>query len=129
MASIWMVSTRAHLAHWCSDASVPVVVAPIFPVSATAQADFSEAADRLHAHDELRVLVPELPLHPQPQRRAVSHRQVLSVHAVCEDGLRMKRVGQIDAFVVRRATEIVGAMEDDEARLRPELRPLEQRAK
>src|SRR5688572_31489353 len=112
-----------------SDTRIPIIVAPVFPVPATALADFGQAVDRFDTHDELRVLVPELALHPQPQRGAVSHRQVTSVHAVGEDGLPMKRVDQVDALVIGRAPEIVGAMKDDEARLGPQLRPLEQRAK
>ena len=52
------------------------------------------------AHQVLGLLVAELALDPQAQRRAVRHRQVLAVHAVGQDGLRVEGVNEVDALVV-----------------------------
>ena len=66
----------------------------------------------------LACLVAELAFDPKPQRRAMADRQGAVVHAVGEDGLRMEGVDQVDALVVGRAAEIVGAVQDDVARVR-----------
>src|SRR3982074_2618242 len=104
-----------------SDPAVPLVTA-VFPEAALAAPDAVESLDRLHPGDELGVLVADVTLDPQPQRRAVAHRARRAVHVVGQDGLRMEGIEQVDAFVVEAAAiwaahHLVEAMEDDIARL------------
>src|SRR5678816_594235 len=70
----------------CSDARVPLV-ALVFPVAALPFADARETFDELEAHHVFRVLVAELPLDAQPDRRAVRYGQRLVVQRVCEQRL------------------------------------------
>src|SRR5439155_11210201 len=61
---------RRKLTVWLSDARVPLV-ALILPIATVAAGDVREAIDELDFHHVLRVLVPQLPLDPQPNRRPV----------------------------------------------------------
>src|SRR5690606_19876355 len=99
-----------------SDASVPLV-AQVFPVAALTLADGVQAIDRLDRGQVLGVFVAEVAFDPQPQWRAVLDRQRLAVERMGDQGLRMPRIVQIAAFVIRHAAEIVGATKHDEARL------------
>jgi hypothetical protein len=38
-----------------------------------------------------------MPLDPKPQRRAMPDREILPVHAVGQDRLRMKRINEVDS--------------------------------
>ena len=74
----------------------------------------------------LAMLVAQLALDAQPDRRAVLDRQRRVVELVGEDRLRMVGVVEVDAFVVRLGAVIlhrVGAIEHHVARLRARLRP------
>ena len=100
---------------------VPLVAA-VLPEAAAAAAEAGEAVDQLDAHDVFRLLVAELALDPQPQRRAMRDRQVLAVHAIGQDRLRMEGVDEVDAFVilavaVGRLLVFVGAVEHGIARV------------
>ncbi|EEF25729.1 conserved hypothetical protein, partial [Ricinus communis] len=79
------------------DARIPFV-APVFPVAAVTAPQVLQAVDDLDAHDVLGLLVAELPLHAQAQRRAVADARVAAVHAVGEQGLRVKGIDQVEAF-------------------------------
>jgi hypothetical protein len=59
----------------------------------------------------------------------VADRQDGVVHAVGEDRLRVEGIDQIDALVIGRAAEVVGAVQDDVARVRRQPRPLEHGSK
>src|SRR5450432_913039 len=102
-----------------SDSRVPLVAA-VFPEAAIAAAEVAVVVHRLDPHDVLGLLVAELALDAQAQRRAVRHRQRLVVHGVGQDGLRVVGVDQVDALVVlaravQRLLERVAAVEDDVA--------------
>src|SRR6185436_17312741 len=56
------------------DPGVPLVTL-IFPIAALAAGDVGEALDQLDPHQIFGVLVAQLTLDPQPDRRAVRHRQ------------------------------------------------------
>ncbi len=62
----------------------------VFPIAALALADPRKAVDRLDAHDELGVLVAELPFDAQTNRRAMADFQRLVVERVGQDGLGWK---------------------------------------
>src|SRR5215471_20084195 len=81
--------------------SCPPFVAVIFPIATLAAVDLLEVLDELDAHDILRVLVAKLSFHAKTHRGAVRHRQRSVVEIVGEDRLRMKRILEVDAFVVR----------------------------
>ena len=85
-----------------SDPRVPLV-ALVLPVAALAAGDLGELDDEFDRRDVLRVLVAQLPLDAQPQRRAVGHRQRRVVQVVGEDRLRVARVVEVDALVVEIA--------------------------
>ena len=76
-----------------------------------------EPVGHLDAHDVFGLLVAELALDPQPQRRAMGDRQRPRRSGMGQDGLGMEGVDQVDALVVvARAVGAcfvhVGAMED-----------------
>src|SRR5258705_124305 len=75
-----------------SESPIPLVAA-VFPEAALAAADAVEPLDRLDAGDELRMLVADVALDPQPQRRAVAHRQRLAVGRK----IRRDQVGRVFA--------------------------------
>src|SRR5438105_57387 len=81
-----------------SQSRIPLVAA-VFPETAFAPTDTIEPVDGLDAGDVLGVLVADVTLDPQPQRRAMGDRQGLAVHAIGENGLGMEGVEQIEAFV------------------------------
>src|SRR5215203_7511113 len=91
-----MIRARARIR---SDAGVPLITV-VFPVAAVAASDGGEALDQLDSHHVLRMLVSELALDAQSNRRAVGDRQVLAVEPVCEDRLRMHCIVHVDALVV-----------------------------
>src|SRR5436190_22998339 len=98
-----------------SQPRIPLVAA-IFPEAALALADAVESFDGLDAGQVFGVLVADLALDPQPQRRAVADRQRIAVHAVGQNGLRMQRIEQVEALVIEaaavgRAHQLVDAIE------------------
>src|SRR5580765_4668493 len=102
-----------------SDAGVPLV-AVVFPITALPARDLVEALHELDAQHVLRVLVTELALDAQADRRAVRDRQPLVVELIGQDRLRMEGIVHVDALVVRTGSVVlhrVGAMEHDVARL------------
>src|SRR5215469_3221347 len=108
-----------------SQPRVPLVAA-VLPEAAPAARDVAEAVRHFDAVDVFGVFVADLPLDPQPQRRAVGDRQGLAVHHIGQNGLRMHRVEQIDALIVETAVvggahHLIYAMEHDVARLRHQL--------
>src|SRR5207302_11333549 len=66
------------------------------------------------AVQELQALVTELPLHAQPQRRAVRDREITAVHAVSQNRLRVQGVEHVDAL-----GGVVERIEAHEASARP----------
>src|SRR3954468_12913254 len=103
-----------------SNPRIPLVAGAVLPIAALAEADPGEAFDRFDPHHIFGVLVAELALDPEPERGAVAGFEGRIVHRPGEDGLRMESVDQVDALIIRNAAEIVGAVEDDVARLAPE---------
>lgn len=85
--------------------------------------------ETISTHDELCVLVAELALDPEADRGAVADRQLPVVHAVGEDCLRMKGVGEINALIVGHPGEVIGAVQDHVARRRLHLDLVQHRAK
>src|SRR6185369_2141364 len=81
------------------DPGVPLVTL-IFPIAALAAGDVGEALDQLDPHQIFGVLVAQLTLDPQPDRRAVRYRQRLVVQLVGQNCLRMVGIFEIDALVV-----------------------------
>ena len=80
---------------------------------------FLSEVDGLDAGDVFGVLVADLALHPEAKRRAMLDRQCLAVHAIGEDGLRVKGVEQVDAFIIELALRhLVETVKDDIARFR-----------
>src|SRR5262245_17137426 len=79
-----------------SDSCVPLVTV-VLPVAALASCDVREAFDEFDAQQVLRVLVAELALDAQAQRRAVLDRQGLPVQSVGEDRLRVVGILHVDA--------------------------------
>src|SRR5262245_26045697 len=112
-----------------SDAGVPLV-SLVLPVATHAARDAREALDELEADDVLGMLVSELALDAQAERRAVLDGQRLVVELVGEKRLRMHRVQHVDAFVVEPGTVVlhrIGAIEHDVSRLRFDTGRFEQR--
>src|SRR5690606_15457609 len=99
-----------------SDTRVPLIAA-VLPVTALAIADLVEAGHCLNPRQVLGVLVAEVALDAQPQRSSVADRERLTVKLMGDERLRVERVVEVTAFVVRHAAKIVGAAEDDEAGL------------
>src|ERR1700731_4515318 len=109
-----------------SNPGIPFVAA-IFPIAALAAVQPGEAAHELDARDVFRHLVAELTLEPEAQRRAMGDVELLAVHLIGEDRLRMGGVGKVDALVIADRFWIIaqaaviqgiGAVEDDIVRLR-----------
>src|SRR6476620_4850710 len=76
------------------------------------------------------MLVAELALHAQPQRRAMRLSEGRAVHVVGEDRLRVEGVDEVDALIIFSiAAERVGAMEDEIAGVGLETHTLQQRCK
>src|ERR1700691_108576 len=108
----------------------------MFPEAALAAAEGCEGIDQLDSHHVFRHLVAELPPETQAQWCAIGDRQGLAVQLVGKKRLRMVGVDEVDALVVGRAARSadarlprlqivglaplkpVGAMEDDDLRLR-----------
>src|SRR5258708_7216315 len=88
-----------------SEASLPRIplVAAVLPEAAFAAGDLGKAIQGLDAVDVFGVLVADMTLHPQPQRRTMSDRQGFAVHPVSHNGLRMEGVEQVEGFVVKPA--------------------------
>ena len=84
------------------DPGIPLV-ATVLPEAAIAAPEACEAVDNFDPHNILRLLVAELPFDPEAQWCAMPDREVLSVHGIGEDGLRMEGVDQVDALVVTAA--------------------------
>src|SRR5438309_5054346 len=82
-----------------SNSRVPFV-ALVFPIPSFAAGDGLEALDELDPHDVFSVLVAELSLDPQTDRRAVRHREGFIVQLVGEDGLGMIGVIKVNAFII-----------------------------
>src|SRR6476619_3012870 len=100
-----------------SNAGVPLIAA-IFPEAATAAANAGDPIDRLDAHHIFRHLVAELPLDPEPERRAVWNWQRRTVHLIGEDRLGMEGILKpnrlvIFAVVVAGLAKIVGTVENE----------------
>ncbi len=110
------------------DSGIPLVAALILPIAALAETDPGEAVDGFDPHHIFGVLVAELALDPEAERRAVADLERAVVHRPGEQGLRVEGVDQIEALIIRDAVEIVGAVEDDEARLRPQSGAVQQQA-
>src|SRR5260370_697073 len=98
---------------------MPDSIVKIFPPAAASLADRVEPINDLDAIDVLRVLVAYLHLHAKAERRTVTDRQLLAVHTVSQDGLRVERIIEVYALVVVLAVKIdlVQAMEYDVARI------------
>src|SRR5258708_3315550 len=98
---------------------VPDRIVKVFPPAATPLPDRVEPIDDLDAIDVLRVLVANLHLHAKAERSTVADRQLLAVHSVSQDGLRMERVLEVNALVVVLAVKVdlVQAMEYGVARI------------
>src|SRR2546422_56585 len=82
-----------------SNSRVPFV-ALVFPIPSFAAGDGLEALDEPDPHDVFSVLVAELSLDPQTDRRAVRHRKGFIVQLVGEDGLGMIGVIKVNAFII-----------------------------
>src|SRR5260370_14033933 len=79
------------------------LVAAVLPEAALAAGDVGKAIHRLDAVDVFGVLVADMTLHPQPQRRTVSDRQGFALHPVGHNGLRMEAGEQADALLIKAA--------------------------
>src|SRR3981081_1317052 len=99
-----------------SNPRVPLI-AEVFPKSTAAAPQMTEAFHGLDTHYIFRHLVAELAFDAETQRCTMWHRQHLTVHLIGHDGLRMKRVNEIDTLVIERIQQLVGAMENDVARV------------
>src|SRR5439155_26464073 len=99
------------------DASIPFVVVAVLPVAALAAVQTCQAGHGFDPLDIFGVLVAELTLDPEAQGCAVGDRQQMPIHSPGKNGLRMEGVDQVDAFIIRRVAEPIGAMEDDVARI------------
>src|SRR5665647_3348153 len=82
-----------------SNSGVPLV-AEIFPEPTASPAHHGKARYRLDALHVLGVLVAQLALDAQADRRAMRHAQRRAVHVIGEDRLRMEGVDQVDALVI-----------------------------
>ena len=89
--------------------------------------DRVDRCHRLDPHHIFGVLVAQLTLDPQAQRRTMLDRERAVVHRPGEDRLRVERVDQVDRFIIGPAIERVGAMEDQEARAVLHARHIEDR--
>src|SRR3546814_3534103 len=87
-----------------SNARIPVITGPVLPIAALAAAYALQACDRLDLHQIFRLLVAQLPFHPQPERRAVRHAQGFVVQRAGQDGLRVERVHQVEDRTSTRLT-------------------------
>src|SRR5216683_2431202 len=107
---------------------IPDRIVKVFPPAATPLPDRIEPINDLDAIDVLRVLVANLHFHAKAERRTVADRQLLAIHSVSEDGLRVERVLQVYALVVVLAVKIdlVQAMEYGVARIRSKPRESEE---
>src|SRR5579872_954824 len=74
------------------NSGIPVVAA-VFPIATVAAGDSSQVAHELDVLDVLGLLVAELALHPQPQRRSVRHIERFAVHVIGDERLRMVGIG------------------------------------
>src|SRR2546425_4263112 len=107
------------------------LVALVLPVTALPACDLVEALHELDAHHVLRVLVAELALDAQADRRAVRDRQRFVVELVGEEGLRMEGIIHVDALVVGAGSVVfhwIGAIKHHVASLAPGPKRLQQRA-
>src|SRR3954447_21126668 len=95
------------------DSRVPLVPRVIFPEAPLAAIDSGKALDRLDALDIFRMLVAELALHAQAQRRSVRNGQQAVIHAPGEDRLGMECINQVDALVIGILAEAIGTVEND----------------
>ncbi len=103
-----------------SDSGVPFVPA-VFPIAAVPAPQAVETIHWFDVHDVFGLFVPQLPLDPEAQGSAVADAEVLAVHLVGKDGLRVNRIDGIDALVIAAATieclfEFVGTMQHDGTR-------------
>src|SRR5580704_16382294 len=107
---------------------VPDRIVKVFPPAAAPLPDRVEPIDDLDAIDVLRVLVANLHLYTKAEGRTVADRQLLAIHSVSQDGLRVERVLQVYALVVVLAVKIdlVQAMKYDVARIRSKSRECEE---
>src|SRR5271166_1919869 len=140
----WNRSQKSAHRHGCSSepsrygVSYPGVpfVAAVFPEATLAVPDQVESVGDFDSHQILGVFVSELPLDPQAQRSTVFDRQRLAIECIGQYRLRMKRIDQIDGFVIapgafvaallRFAVQGIGAMKDRVASLRFEPRGAQQ---
>src|SRR5205085_3522665 len=111
------------------DARIPFVVVAILPEAALAAKEAGERRPRLDPADIFGVLVAELALDPEPERRAIGNGEQLVVHPPGEDRLRVEGVDQVDALIIRPLAIAIQAMEDDVARLVPEAGAVEDQGK
>src|SRR5512143_349867 len=91
-------------------------VTTILPKSAFAAVEALERLDEFDPHDVCRHLVAELPFDARADRRAVADRQVRAVDRIRQARLRVQRIDDVDAFVIRlRAIVLlrIGAMKYD----------------
>src|SRR5688500_648376 len=94
------------------------MVAAVLPISAAPTAYSRQAGNGFDSGQVLGMLVAELAFDPQPQRRTVTDRERLTVQAIGDDRLWMKRIDQVDALVIWCASQSIGTAEHNEARLR-----------
>ena len=85
---------------------IPDRIVKVFPPATTPLSDPVEPLNDFDAIDVLRVLVANLHLHAKAERRTVPDRQLLAIHSVSQDGLRVERVLEVDALVVVLAVKI-----------------------
>src|SRR5258706_10535624 len=71
---------------------IPDGIVEIFPPAAASLPDRIETIDNLDAIDILRILIADLRLHAKPERCSVADRQLLAIHSVGQDGLRVQRI-------------------------------------
>ncbi len=69
-----------------------------------------QAISHFDAHQVLGVLVTKLPLDPQSQRGPMGDLERRIIHRVGKDGLRVKCIEQINAFIVPRRAVVRGVV-------------------
>jgi len=93
---------HAQAYRFCLDAGIPLI-ATILPKPAAAAPEIVELVADLDAHDIFGVLVTEMALDAQAQRRSALDPQILAVQRIGKDRLRMKGIDQIDALIIAAA--------------------------